>query len=465
MILQRLFDTKLAQASYIVACDHTRQALIVDPNRDIPHYIDALKAQNLQLVAITETHIHADFVSGSRELANVTGAQLYLSGAGGEDWTYRFAQDAGATILQDGATFEVGEVRVQALHTPGHTPEHMSFLVTDTAVGNEPIGALTGDFIFVGDVGRPDLLERAAGMSGTMETGARQLFNSLKKFKTRPDYLQLWPGHGAGSACGKALGAMPQSTLGYEKLFNWALVEGDEESFVKEVLAGQPEPPAYFATMKRINRDGPSPAPTSVPPELTAKQLSEASTPIVDLRDTHTYAAGHLRNSINIPHNKSFLKWAGSLLAYDSDLYFIGSASEEDRGALARELSLIGIERIAGVFSADELVQEPLVSLRETTVEIANANHSATILDVRGRGEFEEGHLPNAINIPVGELPQRLGEVPSGELVVHCQGGTRSAIAASILQESGRDDIANMLGGFGEWQRKGFPVETGNGAK
>jgi len=258
---------------------------------------------------------------------------------------------------------------------------------------------------------------------------------------------------------------MPQSTLGYEKLFNWALVEDNEESFVKEVLAGQPEPPAYFATMKRINRDGPSPAPTAVPPVLTAKELSEAKTPIVDLRDTRTYATGHLRNSINIPHNKSFLKWSGSLLPYDQDLYFIGSAAEEDRVSLARELSLIGIERIAGVFSADELNQLPLVTLSETDVETANANHSAKILDVRGRSEFAEGHLPNAVNIPVGELPQRLSEVPSGELIVHCQGGTRSAIAASILQESGRNDIANMLGGFSEWQRKGLPVETGNGAK
>lgn len=469
MILRRLFDPKLAQASYIVACDHTRLALVVDPNRNIEHYVETLAAENLQLVAITETHIHADFVSGSRELAKVTGAQLYLSGDGGEDWQYSFAGNAGATILHDGMTFDVGEVRIQALHTPGHTPEHMSFLVTDTAVGDEPMGALTGDFIFVGDVGRPDLLERAAGFAGTMEKGARVLFHSLREFKKHPDYLQIWPGHGAGSACGKALGAMPQSTLGYEKLFNWALLENDEEAFVTEVLAGQPEPPAYFALMKRINREGPQTGPTSVPPVLDATMVAASKGPIVDLRSPEDYAAGHLRNSINIPSSKSFLNWAGSLLTYDNELYFIGDATEHDRRQLVRDLAQIGLERIAGVYPAsriDELKDNgsEWVSLRGLSVEDAKANDAATILDVRGRSEYAEGHLPNAINIPVGELPRRLDEVPEGEVIVHCKGGSRSAMAASILQQSGRDDIANMQGGYTEWQRKGFAVERGNGA-
>src|SRR5215212_699242 len=286
MLLRRLFDTKLAQASYIVACEHARLALVVDPNRNIASYLDALAEQNLQVIAVTETHIHADFVSGARELAQVTGAQLYLSGEGGQDWQYAFAERANAHILHDGTTFDIGEVRIAAVHTPGHTPEHMTFLVTDTLVGNEPMGALTGDFIFVGDVGRPDLLERAAGMSGTMEKSAHQLFQSLQTFKKNPDYLQIWPGHGAGSACGKSLGAMPQSTLGYEKLFNWALAETAEEAFVREVLAGQPEPPAYFAMMKRINRDGPSPSPRTIPPIIDVSRVAALKEPIVDIRST-----------------------------------------------------------------------------------------------------------------------------------------------------------------------------------
>ena len=203
MILRRIFHERLAQASYIVGCDHTRLAIIVDPNRDIAQYIDALAEQKLELVAVTETHIHADFVSGSRELAKATGAELYLSGDGGADWQYGFARESGAVILHDGDTFDVGQVRIQALHTPGHTPEHMTFLVTDTAVGNEPIGALTGDFIFVGDVGRPDLLERAAGIAGTMEKGARQLFTPFTNSRSVLTICRSGQGMAQGHRAGK----------------------------------------------------------------------------------------------------------------------------------------------------------------------------------------------------------------------------------------------------------------------
>ena len=468
MILRRLFDDKLAQASYLVACDHARVALVVDPNRNISQYLDAAAADNVRIVAVTETHIHADYVSGSRQLAAATGAQLYLSGAGGADWQYAFAESAGAEILTDGYTFNVGDVRVEAVHTPGHTPEHMTFLLTDTAVAEEPMGALTGDFIFVGDVGRPDLLERAAGFAGTMEAGARQLFKSLREFKKRPDYLQIWPGHGAGSACGKALGAMPQSTLGYERLFNWALAEEDEQRFVDEVLTGQPEPPAYFARMKKVNRDGPGEVSPITPPVADAAMVTRSRNAVVDTRSAQDYANGHIRNSINVPRNKSFLNWAGSLLPYDDDLVFIGSSSEADRSSLARDLALIGLERIAGVFpaesigdlaaSGEELIRTRQASLRETT------GKGALILDVRSRSEFSEGHMPNGINIPLSELPRRLAEVPPGEIVVHCQGGSRSLIAASILQQAGRDDVSNLVGGFAEWERSGRPVERGNGA-
>jgi hydroxyacylglutathione hydrolase len=468
MILRRLFDDKLAQASYLVACDHARLAVVVDPNRNIAQFLDAAAADNVRIVAVTETHIHADFVSGARELAQATGAQLYLSGAGGDDWQYRWAESAGAEILSDGSTFNVGDVRIEAVHTPGHTPEHMTFLVTDTAVAEEPMGALTGDFIFVGDVGRPDLLERAAGFAGTMEAGARQLFRSLREFKKRPDYLQIWPGHGAGSACGKALGAMPQSTLGYEKLFNWALAEEDEQRFVQEVLSGQPEPPAYFAKMKHVNREGPSVVAPVTPPIATASAVATAKAPVVDLRSTQDYAESHIRNSINVPRSKSFLNWAGALLPYDRDLLFIGAASESERASLARDLALIGIERIAGVFPAeslDELKQHgaEIISTRLTSVRDA-APGRTTVLDVRSRTEYSEGHMPNGINIPLGELPRRLSEVPQGEVIVHCQGGSRSLMAASILQQSGRDDVSNLVGGFSEWERSGRPVERGNGA-
>src|SRR5690606_27345559 len=192
------------------------------------------------------------------ELAQLTGAQILLSDEGDADWKYSYAKDANARLLKDGDHFMVGNIRVDVMHTPGHTPEHISFVITDTPAASGPWGILTGDFVFVGDVGRPDLLEKAAGVAGTMEAGARTLFRSLERFRASyPEWLQIWPGHGAGSACGQGLSAVPHSTLGDEARFNWALNRRDEDAFVSAVLAGQPEPPKYFAQMKRINRDGP----------------------------------------------------------------------------------------------------------------------------------------------------------------------------------------------------------------
>ncbi|CAA9340091.1 MAG: MBL-fold metallo-hydrolase superfamily, partial [uncultured Gemmatimonadaceae bacterium] len=257
MFFQRFYDTSLAQASYLIGCQQTGEALVVDPTRDARLYLDAAARERLRVTHVTETHIHADFVSGARELAHQAGAQLLLSDEGGAEWRYGYAGEAGAQLLRDGDRVAVGNVVVEALHTPGHTPEHLSFLVTDAPAHAGPWGILTGDFVFVGDVGRPDLLEKAAGQAGTMEAGARTLFRSLERFRALPDHLQLWPGHGAGSACGKALGAVPSSTVGYERRANWGVATLDEEEFVRLVLAGQPEPPRYFAEMKRVNRAGP----------------------------------------------------------------------------------------------------------------------------------------------------------------------------------------------------------------
>jgi hydroxyacylglutathione hydrolase len=465
MLLRRYYDDSLAQASYLAACDHAKVGIIIDPNRDVDFYIEAAAREKIQIVGVTETHIHADFVSGARELAKRTGATLYLSECGTDDWQYRFLDEA--TPVRTGSLIEVGDVRIEVVHTPGHTPEHVSFLLTDTSVADEPMGALTGDFIFVGDVGRPDLLERAAGMRGTMEAGARQLFASLQEFKKRPDYLQIWPGHGAGSACGKALGAMPQSTLGYERLFNWALAENDEEAFVAHVLSGQPEPPAYFARMKHVNRDGPAPRSTTIPEVVDARAIEKAvssGVTVVDTRSTQDFAARHAKGTINIPRNKSFLNWTGSLVTYDQPVYFIAPSDDASRSHLARDLSLIGFENIAGIFPSDAFNTLSLPSEITAQREVSDviASNGATVLDVRGRSEYEAGHIPNAVNIPVGELERRLDEVPEGKLIVHCQGGSRSAMAASILLRSGRDDVSNLSGGFSQWGREGHPVERGN---
>jgi hydroxyacylglutathione hydrolase len=213
MLFVRLFDEPLAQASYLIGCSSSGEAVVVDPNRDASQYIATAEAQGLRITAVTETHIHADFVSGTRELAARTGATMYLSAAGPPEWQYGFGRERGVVLLADRDTFRVGYVELRAVHTPGHTPEHLSFLVTDTAAAHEPMGIVTGDFVFVNDVGRPDLLEKAAHRVGTADGGARQLFRSLQWFKTLPDHLQVWPGHGAGSACGKGMSSVPQSTV------------------------------------------------------------------------------------------------------------------------------------------------------------------------------------------------------------------------------------------------------------
>jgi hydroxyacylglutathione hydrolase len=472
MLFKRFYDTKLAQASYLIGCQKTGEAIVIDANRDVAQYIAAAAEEGVRVTHVSETHIHADFVSGSRELAQRTGAALLLSDEGDADWKYAFAAESGATLLHDHDTFMVGNLQFEVLHTPGHTPEHIAFLVTDTPASSSPIGVVTGDFLFVGDVGRPDLLEKAAKVMDTMEAGARTLFRSLQAFKQLPDHLQIWPGHGAGSACGKALGAVPMSTLGYEKIVNWGLQIDDEQTFVDAVLEGQPEPPKYFAEMKRINKLGPAIlGGFAHPARLDLAHLDALLTsgaPIVDTRPAEEFAAGLIPGTINIPFNKSFNTWAGWLLPYTSDVYLI--ADEGDVDAMVRDLALIGIDRVSGYFST-EVVREWLAAGRtlntiaqRTPSDVAamTADPQVTVLDVRGATEFEAGHLPGARNIPVGYLTDHLAELPRDTpLVLHCQSGARSAIAGSVLGAHGFANVLNMTGGFVAWAGAGLPVEHG----
>jgi hydroxyacylglutathione hydrolase len=472
MYFRRFYDDQLAQASYLLGCQATGEALVVDPNRHVEPYLRAAESEGLRITHVTETHIHADFVSGARELAVRVGARLLLSGEGGEDWRYRYAAEAGAESLCDGGRFRVGRLSFQVAHTPGHTPEHLMFLVTDTAGASEPMGALTGDFLFVGEVGRPDLLERAARQAGTAETSARQLFRSLQRLAPLPDWLQVWPGHGAGSACGKALGAVPQTTLGYERRFNWAFGVADEEAFVRAVLAGQPEPPPYFAQMKRINRDGPRVLGGAVrPPRVDADGVARALAAgaiVVDSRPAREFVARAVPGTINIPAGRAFVSWAGWLLPYDRDLYLIaderGGHGAED---LVRGLAGIGLDRVSGV-AGPELLDawsvdgEPL----QTIAAIDHASLAANladlgVLDVRTAAEYAAGHVPGAVNVPLGELPARLGDVPRDRtLVVHCQAGGRATIAASLLRARGVQDLRLYGGGFTEWSAAGHPISA-----
>jgi len=474
VFLTRFYNQRLAQASYMVGCAATGEALVIDPNRDVEQYLAAAATEGVRITHVTETHIHADFVSGSLELAERTGARLLLSDEGGADWAYAFAHERNAVMLRDGSSFSIGAVRVDVLHTPGHTPEHLSLLVTDTATADEPMGLFTGDFVFVGDVGRPDLLERAAKRVGTMETSARQLFRSIQRIKSYPDYLQVWPGHGAGSACGKALGAVPQTTLGYEKRFNWAFAPHTEDEFARLVLAGQPEPPRYFAQMKRINRIGPrilgERTPTRLAPQRLLAIADEGVAIIIDARPIADFAAGHVPGAINIPLDRSFDTWAGWLVSYDRDIVLITSERDADAATeAARELAMVGLDRLTGYIpdrdahdawerAGRQLSMVPQISALELAQELAT--NDVRVIDVRARSEWEAGHLPGVSNVPLGDLAVRAGELPQDRpIVVHCQGGLRSAIAASILQSKGFREVVNLTGGFAEWQKAGLEVE------
>jgi hydroxyacylglutathione hydrolase len=466
MLVRRFYDSKLAQASYLIGAMDTGEAVVIDANRDIHQYLRMAADENLRVTHVTETHIHADYLSGSRELAAKAGATLLLSDEGGPDWRYEFADQLRAVRLKDGDTFDVGSVRIDVIHTPGHTPEHLIFLVTDTQTATEPLAAVTGDFIFVGDVGRPDLLERAARIAGTMDAAARVLFHSLQRFKTLPDFLQLWPGHGAGSACGKALGAVPQTTLGYERRFNWAFQVSDEQAFVDRVLAGQPDPPRYFAEMKRLNRTGPRflsevPRPNQLTVDALDRLLEDQAL-VIDTRSAAEFAAGHVPGTINIAMNKAFTTWAGWIVPYSADFYVIVDAG--DAGMLEqtrKDLAMIGLDRLAGYFFWDDLATRRNI---ETTGQIDAEELAARVraknvhvLDVRSGAEWREGHIADAQHIPLGELRDRIAEVPTDRTVaVHCLGGTRSAIAASLLQAAGLADTVNFAAGYKAWHAAGL---------
>ena len=470
MFLRRFYDEGLAQASYLIGCDGSGEAVVIDANRDVTQYLSAAAAERLRITHVTETHIHADFVSGSRDLARRTGATLLLSAEGGRDWQYGFAASDGATLLHDGDAFHAGRVRFDVLHTPGHTPEHLAFLVTDLATSDRPVGLLSGDCVFVGDVGRPDLLERAANVANTMETSAHTLFHSLTRVRGLPDFVQLWPGHGAGSACGKALGALPQSTIGYERVANWGLTTLDEDAFVREVLAGQPEPPAYFAEMKRINRDGPPllrewPQPERLEARRLGSVLAERGV-VVDTRSAESFAGGHAPGTLNIPLGKSFSTWAGWLLPYDRDAYLV-AATQGDAARGAGEMAKIGLDRVAGWFPAEALATwsdaggavERVAQTSSSAIAARVTSGEVTVVDVRSASEWAHGHLPGALHIPVGHLTQRLAEIPRDRpVIVQCQGGARSAIASSVLLSHGVRDVINLRGGYDEWSREALPI-------
>jgi len=479
MLFRLMYDDHLAQAAYLIGCQRTGEAIVFDPERDIDRLLSLARKEGVRITAVAETHIHADFLSGARELAEATGARLYLSDEGGPDWKYQWlhAKSGGGAydhrLLKHNDTFKVGNIEFRALHTPGHTPEHLCFLVTDLGSGaTEPMGLISGDFIFVGDLGRPDLLETAAGQVGAKEPAARDLFKSVQRFLELPDFLQVWPAHGAGSACGKALGAVPQSTVGYEKRFNPSIraAASGQAAFVDFILSGQPDPPLYFARMKRLNKLGPPvlgdlPRPRALAAsELAA--LSTRSEAIIDTRTWKEFIAGHIPGSLYIPLDNSFNTLAGSYILDDSlPITLIIDPARLDTAI--RDLIRIGLDHIASyaapsVFAEFARTARGLAVGKELDVQTAAPrarNGEFFLLDVRTPAEFAAGHLPGAININHTQLAAHISRLPRDKpMLVNCRSGGRSARACALLQQAGYNAI-NLGGGFMAWEQAGLPTE------
>lgn len=472
MFFRMIYDEKLAAASYLIGCQKSGEAIVIDPLRDVDRYVAMASKEGLRIVAVAETHIHADFLSGSREMAERLGAKVHVSDEGDADWKYQWLdkKSGGGSyshqLLKDGEVFRVGNIEFKAIHTPGHTPEHMCFMVTDRGGGaDQPMGIATGDFIFVGDLGRPDLLETAAGLSGKADPSAKRLYQTVRKFDSLPDWLQVWPAHGAGSPCGKALGAVPQSTLGYERRFNPAIrAATSEQDFVSFILEGQPEPPLYFARMKRDNKLGPKilgelprPAKLSVKDLLSMNARKVA---LIDTRSWEAFRTGHVDGALFHPVNQSFPIDVGSMVGEDEPVYLIIDPGRVEEAV--RDLVRIGLDNVKGYFEpsavdAFERAGGQLVAVEEMSPREAAAlaeSSNAFLLDVRRATEFREGHMTGARNIAHTRLMARMDELPRNRsILVNCRSGARSARACALLQKNGFQ-VVNLAGGFIAWERE-----------
>ena len=464
MLVRQIADSKLAQFAYLIGCPRTGEAIVIDPERDVDRYFDLAARHKLRIVAAADTHIHADYLSGLREIA-ARGVFVYASKEGGPEWQYEWLihGEYPHRLLGHRDQFSVGYVEFVAVHTPGHTPEHLSYLVRDAGGGAKDFVALaSGDFVFVGDVGRPDLLERAAGMVGMMEPSARAQFASIQReFRGLPEFLQVWPAHGAGSACGKSLGDVPTSTVGYELRTNRSIHAAvDEQTFVDFILAGQPEPPLYFARMKRDNRRGPTLlAALPSPPLLQVADLAplehRRDIAVLDTRSRQAFFDGHLAGALLTELDYQFCSIAGSYVPEGTPIYLVVDQSRLDEAV--RALIRVGLDHVVGYFTPEILADYGRQGdLRQTaTIDMAQfedqrALGRAHVLDVRSAAEFEAGHVPGALHVPHTRIPVNVDTLPTDKpLLVYCNSGARAAAAVSMLQRLGftaidvNDNFAN----------------------
>ncbi|RRA89837.1 MBL fold metallo-hydrolase [Paenimyroides viscosum] len=456
---ERFYDETLAQASYIIANDKN-EAIVIDPKRDIDTYLEYAKKNGLTIKYVTETHIHADYLSGAPELAKATQANLLLSNEGGPNWQYAFDHQP----LKDQQIIQLGNVELKVMHTPGHTPESLTFLVKNTNKPNDPIKAITGDFIFVGDVGRPDLLEKAAGQKGSQYEGAYQLFTSLNQFIKLPKNTEIWPGHGAGSFCGKSLSNIPQSTLEQEMATSPAFQYlNDKDAFTKFILDGQPEPPKYFAVMKQWNKSV-RPLLIEMPKtkKLSMTELENAiknNVLVIDARKKEDVAKGFIPGSLHIEGGKSFATFVGSLVGYNNQIILVGNENQiED---LQRKLIRIGMDNIYGYISdvneLNGLKTSNIITAEEVQQLMKDKN--VQLVDVRTATEYASGHIKGFENITLNSLEINATKIrKDAPVIIHCQSGVRSAMAYSILEKLGYTNILNYSGSINDWNSKKLPL-------
>ncbi|MDW4100390.1 persulfide dioxygenase-sulfurtransferase CstB [Staphylococcus saprophyticus] len=436
MFFKQFYDNHLSQASYLVGCQRTGEAIVIDPVRDLTKYMEVADSEGFKITQAAETHIHADFASGIRDVQERLNANIYVSGEGDDQLSYKNMPEH-TNFVKNQDIIQVGNIKLEVLHTPGHTPESISFLLTDEGGGSSvPMGLFSGDFIFVGDIGRPDLLEKSVQMEGTTEIGAKQMYQSIEGVKNLPDYIQIWPGHGAGSPCGKALGAIPMSTLGYEKINNWAFNVTDESKFVETLTSNQPAPPHHFAQMKKINQFGMNMyQPYDVFPSLDNARIA------FDLRSKEAFHGGHTEGTINIPYNQNFINQIGWYLDYENSIDLIGDKSTVEQAT--HTLQLIGFDNVAGYrLPKSEILTQSIHSVDMTGKE-------EYILDVRNEEEWNNGHLDQAVNIPHGKLlNENILFNKEDKIYVHCQSGVRSSIAVGILENKGYENVVNIREGY-----------------
>jgi hydroxyacylglutathione hydrolase len=457
--------------SYLIGDESTRQALVIDPTRDIDYFLNLARENDLTIRHVLETHVHADFVSGAAEFkARLDGeVSVHVSGEGGAEWTPPYA----GNVMHNGDSFTMGPLRIEALHTPGHTYEHVSWALYDTERSDEvPWMLFTGDFLFVGDVGRPDLLGQEA-----QKTLAHQLYKSVfEVLPALPDFTEIFPAHGAGSLCGKALGGRGASTLGFERRFNPALQPAPEAEWIAHLLEGMPLAPPYFPRMKQVNARGPvilGPGGENKPVlcPRKARELADGGALIIDTRPKEAFAGAHIQGSLNIPLDASLATWAGWVVPYDRPLLLV-TERPADLPNVVVALQRIGLDNVAGAIDRGidgwSGLGQKLESITPWSAEAIGQSLNAApekqpfLLDVRTEREYDGGHVPGSVNIHAGQIRERVGEIPKDRPVaVLCAGGYRAAVATSILRSEGIRFAAPVIGGVNGYAAAGNPlVET-----